>query len=458
MTIPDPVRQWAETTPDALALVTDDAKWAWADLDARVGRCAAALAQGPERVAVRAPTSPDLVVLVLAALRAGRLLVPLSTRWTDADVVAALNRLNLDSLLSDHAVDGANTVPLASVTDDADGSQAAPADLELETWFTVVHTSGSTGVPKAVVHSVGNHVWSARGVIEGLGLDAGDRWLLDLPLYHVGGLGIVMRCVTAGATIALPTESSLPEAVAALRPTHVSLVSTQLRRLLDQGTDLSMLKVALLGGSGIPPDLLASASRANVPAVVSYGLTEMTSTVTATPAGAFTGGGTTSGRALPYREIRISLDREIEVGGPTLAVGVLADGVVEPLGPWHPTGDLGFLDEQSRLTVTGRQDLQFISGGENVYPETIEAALRSLDAVVDAVVVPIPDAEFGFVPAAFVESADILDARSVEDFLRQRIPGFMIPRMYLPWEGPGGMKPDRRRLADQAARHTRDAG
>ena len=439
----DPVRHGATSRPDAAALVTGEATWTWADLDARVAAVAARLADGPGRVAVRAETSPALVVWVLAALRARRLLIPLSTRWPDSAVDAVLARLGLD------------------LTEVADVPPAGPAsaapDLDPDRLWTVVHTSGSTGAPKPIVHTVDNHLESAAGVIAHLGLRPGDRWLLDLPLYHVGGLGVVVRCALAGAALAVPLREMLArERVERLRPTHASFVATQLLRLLDAGADLSSLRAVLLGGSAIPAGLVERARQRGVPVSVSYGLTEMTSTVTATEPG---GDAATSGRALPGREVRVSSDGEIEVGGPCLGA-LLEEDAVQPLGPWYPTGDLGALDPEGRLTVTGRRDLQFVSGGENVRPEAIEAALHALDAVAEAVVVPVPDAEFGQRPIAFVRPAPGhgLDPAALADAVRQSLPGFMVPAAFYDWPGSGGLKPDRPALAREAERRAAQAG
>ncbi len=457
MTTPDPVRQQAEARPEAAALVTGAEAWSWAELAARVSGAARVLEGGPERVAVRARTSPALVVLLLAALRAGRLVVPLSTRWTAAAVADACRRLGIDRLLTDDPSDlSLPTVPLAEVVGERAAGGPTP-DLDSGQPWTVVHTSGSTGRPKAIVHTVDNHVQSAHGVIERLDLRPGDRWLLDLPLYHVGGLGVVVRCVVAGATLAVPPPEMPPEErVARLRPTHASLVATQLGRLLDAGADLSGLRAVLLGGSAIPPDLLARAVRQRVPVCVSYGMTEMTSTVTATAPGDDLD---TSGRPMAGRDVRISSAGEIEVGGAVLAA--VMDGTeIRPLGPWHATGDLGHLDADDRLVVTGRRDLQFISGGENIRPEAIEAALLSLDGVAEAIVVPVADAEFGARPVAWIlpTAGHPLDAAALADALRESLPGFMIPVAFHEWAGAAGLKPDRPALAQTAQERMDDAG
>lgn len=460
MTIPDPVRQQAEAMPEALALVTGTSSWTWAELDAHVAACAARLADAPDRVAVRAQTSPDLVVAVLGALRARRTIVPLSTRWTEASVADALQSLGIDRLWSEAPVEvaGVRVEPLVDLVDGERFSRGEAPVLDLAQPFTIVHTSGSTGTPKAILHTVGNHVWSARGVIEALDVRPADRWLLDLPLYHVGGLGIVMRAALAGAALAVPPRDlALADRIRRLAPTHASFVATQLRRLLDAGVDLSSLRAVLLGGSAIPDDLVESALEQGVPIAVSYGLTEMTSTVTATPRVSSRDDLATSGGVLPHRRLRIAPSGEIEVGGPTLSAGVVTPTGLLPLGPWHPTGDLGRLDDEGRLLVTGRRDLQFVSGGENIRPEAIEAALLAFDAVAEAVVVPIPDAEFGQRPVAFVAGAGPLDAAALAEALRQRLPGFMVPVAFHPWVGAAGLKPDRPALAQEAERRAAES-
>ena len=452
----DPVRENARARPDAAALVTPASVWTWRELDVRVAATAAQIT-GPESpLAVRAETSPGLVVLVLAALRAGRLLVPISTRWTDAAVSDALDRLGLDSLLSDTEVEGVETHPLRSVLRKK-GGEAAPGPVDPSAPFTVVHTSGSTGTPKAAVHSVGNHVWSARGVAEALALRPDGRWLLDLPLYHVGGLGVVMRCAFTGAAMVLTDGCPTAQAIKELRPTHASFVATQLRRLLDADADLSGMTAVLIGGSAVPHGLIRRALAQHVPVVVSYGMTEMTSTITATglpPDPADLG---TAGRPLPHREVRISEAGEIEASGPTLAIGRLTSQGVEPSPEWHATGDLGRIDAEGRLIVTGRRDLMFVSGGENVHVEAVEAELLRLGGVTEAAVVAVADEEFGARPVAFVR-AEPFDADALRRSLRAVLPGYAVPVAVYPWSGAEGLKPDRPTLTREAERRAVDGG
>ncbi|WP_412063552.1 AMP-binding protein [Rubrivirga sp. IMCC45206] len=457
MTLADPVRQHAETRPDAPALLTPSVTWTWVDLNRRVDAASRALA-GRDVVAVRAETSPDFVVLVLAALRIGAVLAPLSTRWPAPAVAEALARLRLDTVCSEADVAGVASAPLGDLLAADARGDGPTVDIPLDRPFTVVHTSGSTGAPKAVLHSVGNHVWSARGVIKRLGVDAKSRWLLDLPLYHVGGLGVVIRCALVGAALVLPDGASTADAVATLRPTHASLVATQLDRLLDADADLSSLRAVLLGGSAIPASLLDRAVAAGVPVATSYGMTEATATISATAPGADREALGTSGPPLAHRRVRIASGGEIEVAGLTVA-GTWGPGGPEPPPKWLATGDLGHVDAAGRLVVTGRADLQFVSGGENVRPERIEAALAALPEVAEAVVVAVPDRSFGARPVAFVRTADgaVPDGRALAAALRERLAGFEVPVAFYDWDGAEGLKPDRPALTREAERRAAES-
>ena len=455
MTTPDPVRAQADRRPLHPALVTPTASWTWTDLDARVGACARRLARldAPNgRVGVVARTQPDLVVLVLGALRARRTLVPLSPRWTPAMRREAADRLGLQAVVDE----GAASLGALARPDGERRGETPP--LRLDAPFTVVHTSGSTGPPKAALHTWGNHVASARGLAERFPLGPGDRWLLDLPLAHVGGLGVVVRCALAGATLVLPgPDLSVAEAVTRLRPTYASLVSTQLVRLLrDVDGPLDALRVVLLGGSAFPPALLDEALGRGLPVVLGYGMTEMTSTVTSTALPPDREALDTSGTALTGREVRVSDSGEIEVRGASLFAGYVEGGAVRrPVDGegWYATGDRGALDASGRLVVEGRIGNGFVSGGENVQPEAIEAALLALPEVDAAVVVAVPDAEFGARPVAFVRTHGVpLDAPVLEGALRRVLPGLMVPDAFYAWEGPVGLKPDRTALAGEARR------
>jgi O-succinylbenzoic acid--CoA ligase len=181
-------------------------------------------------------------------------------------------------------------------------------------------------------------------------------------------------------------------------------------------------------------------------------MTEMTSQVTTTAPDASRDELRSAGRRLPYRELQFSEDGEILVRGPTLFQGYLRqDGSLDPgvdADGWYHTRDLGYRDQDGLLHVVGRKDHLFISGGENIQPEEIEDVLLRLPGVTRAVVVPVPDAEFGERPVAFVDGVPNERLERLASELDGRLSRFKIPDAFYPWptDGMGSMKVDRARL------------
>ncbi len=466
-----PLRAAARRVPEAPALIGPDRTWSYAALDGQVTAAAAQIhargwAEGA-RVALYGTGRAETAVLLWALLRAGAVACPISTRTPPAGLDALVQTAGCRALLTGEDVSGKDASEASSVSTPVAPAAAmldappettpagAAARWDLQQPATAVFTSGSTGRPKAALHTLGNHYYSALGSNVNIPLRRGDRWLLSLPLWHVGGLAILFRCVLAEAAVVAPAPSANPaEVLRRERITHVSLVETQLRRLLRAraGGPPPSLKAVLLGGGAIAPDLIEEARARQWPLHTSYGLTEMASQVTATPPGASLPALRTAGRVLKHREVRIRASGEIQVRGRTLFVGYLEDGA--PRRPvdadgWFATGDLGRLDAEGRVHVEGRAGNRFISGGENIQPEEIEAALHALTLVAEAVVVPVADAEFGARPVAFVRAEDGVEVP--EAALRARLeavlPRFKIPVAFYPWpeDAPNesGLKPDR---------------
>ncbi|RMD98473.1 MAG: o-succinylbenzoate--CoA ligase, partial [Calditrichaeota bacterium] len=224
------------------------------------------------------------------------------------------------------------------------------ASLPADQPATLIFTSGSTGTPKAALLSYGNHYFSALGANRNLPFGPGDRWLLSLPLYHVGGLAILFRAALGGGAVVFPENPrDLAGAIAKYRVTHVSLVATQLYRLLQDpaaAKPLAQLKAILIGGSAIPKSLIDRAVELGLPIHTTYGLTEMASQVTTTPPGASREMLATSGRCLPHRQLDISPEGEIRVKGRTRFLGYVdGDKLVQPFDAqgWFATGDLGYM-------------------------------------------------------------------------------------------------------------------
>jgi O-succinylbenzoic acid--CoA ligase len=313
---------------------------------------------------------------------------------------------------------------------------------------TIVLSSGSTGTPKAIVHSMAAHVASAQGAAINIPLGRGDRWLWSLPLFHVSGLSILVRCAVAGAAVVCLPDGSRPEAASLnrLEVTHLSVVTTQLQRLLaEEAFPSKHLKAVLLGGSSFDENLIVEARKRGVPVHTTYGLTEMASQVTTS---AMKDPPSTSGRVLVGRELKVSESGEILVRGETLCEGYFDEGEVHPIVDdqgWFHTKDLGRLDANQCLTVSGRIDNMFISGGENIHPDLIERAMMRLLGIEQVIAVPKQDETYGARPVAFVRGKL---PPNWHKSLGEHLKGYEIPIEVFDWpaEADGAIKPDRKRL------------
>jgi o-succinylbenzoate---CoA ligase len=314
----------------------------------------------------------------------------------------------------------------------------------------VLRTSGSSGAPKWVQLSAAALIASAAATHARLG--GPGSWLLALPAHHVAGLQVVIRAALAGhrpAILALDGGfDPIAFNAAAKRLTsgpgrcYTALVPTQLARLLDTDPEpLAGFDAVLLGGAAAPEQLLRRAAAAALPVVTTYGMTETA------------GGCVYDGWPLGGTQVRLDGDGSIELAGPTLATGYLDDPQATAQAfhdGWFRTCDLGRLDDRGRLQVLGRADDVIVTGGLNVAPADVEAALTGLPGVAAACVVGVPDAEWGervtaaVIPADPVHPPDLSALRAAAHHLLTgaQVPKEIILLDALPLRGVG--KPDRK--------------
>jgi O-succinylbenzoic acid--CoA ligase len=372
-------------------------------LHAAAAACANALAERGigrgDRVATTLG-SVEFAVLLHALPRLGAVLVPLNKRLTPREREQLLE-IAQPSLI----VEALPDTPRSTLSPDSG------PNVDLDDPFAVVFTSGTTGRPKAVELTYRNFEASARANAANLGVQPDDRWLCAMPLFHVGGLSILTRSAIYGTTALVHDGFDVEAVINALTNedvTLVSLVATQLRRLLDAGlTHPPKLRAALIGGGPVPRDLVERAREHGIPALPTYGMTETCSQIW-------------TGRPLPGVEIRTSADGELLVRGPMVAPGALAeDG-------WLHTGDRGSIDADGTLHVEGRIADTIVTGGENVSAAEVEEALLAHPAIDDAAVVGLPDPEWGQAVIAFVVAVG--DTSDLDTHLRERLAGYKRPK------------------------------
>ena len=469
----------ATTSPERIALVANGDSWTFARLDAEITHTARRLAglgvKAGDRIATLLHNGLIAAILPHATLRLGATLVPLNVRLTDAEIAwqirDAAPRLivvegsTIGSIQSTrYATPGLTVV---SITDDpaqnlntAAFSECREAAVDLrmdhpaDAVLTVIYTSGTTGTPKGAMLTVGNFWWSAIGSALNLGSEDGDRWLACLPLFHVGGLSIIMRSAIYGITAVVHDgfdADAVNDAIDNDAVSIVSVVSVMLQRMLDARRDKpypATLRCVLVGGGPVPGNLLERCALLGVPVVQTYGLTETCSQVaTLSPDDALARLGS-AGKALSPNEIRIvtsdgndaAADEagEIVVRGPIVMPGYSGQPATNSrviTDRWLHTGDIGRIDAEGYLYVLDRRDDLIVTGGENVYPAEVEAVLLSHPSVAEAAVIGADDAEWGQRVVAITRLDDSagtsgIDAATLQVFCRERLAGYKVPREF----------------------------
>jgi O-succinylbenzoic acid--CoA ligase len=470
LVLPDWLARCAGSAPGRMAARCGDETWTFAELDRQASRLARQMAsagvRAGDRVAVLCGNSLVFVALVHALARLGAVLAPLNLRLTAPELAWQIDDVRAAWLVSDpaHSETAAQiaksnasmrcAVLAAEVSDDAISILALPESdvalrdrIDLSATQAIMYTSGTTGRPKGAIVTFGMQWWNAVGSALNLGHRDDDRWLAVLPFFHIGGLAILWRSVIGSVGVVIherfdPTAAN--DSLANDGITLVSVVAVMLQRMLDEreGPLASTLRCALLGGGPAPLPLLQACAQRGIPVVQTYGLTESCSQAfTLAPADALRKLGS-AGRPLLPVQARIWHDSglaapgvagEIRLKGPTITPGYFdrPEETAQALqNGWLATGDIGYLDDEGYLYVLDRRSDLIVSGGENVYPAEIEAALLEHPAVVEAGVCGIEDATWGQVPVAIVrlQPGQAAAPGDLATFLAERLARHKLPR------------------------------
>ncbi len=442
----DAVARGARAHPGRIALDDGGAGLSYRDLDAAADRLARRLVTlGVERgdtVAMLASAGPGAVAAIYAAQRAGAALAPLNPVLARHEMRVALALAPPAVVLCDPVhlalardvvgtVGGGESRVFSLESQDAppgDRQRAAgrpaaddlrrviPSDAPLpgsgpEDVVAILRTSGTGGRARAVALTRRNYRASARAVRARLALGPDDVWYASLSLAHIGGMALVDRALAAGSRVVTRGEWRLEVLVELLEAggiSHVSLVPTMLGRLLDAGLPHPLpasLRCVLVGGAGAPPALLERALAAGLPLALTYGMTETCSQVATAPPALVRAKPGSAGAPLDGVEVRIAADGEIEVRGDMVARAYRQGGSITGPHGWYRTGDLGGLDQDGHLWVTGRKARRIVSGGVNVHPAEVERVLAAHPAVAEVAVVGLPDPEWGERVAAAIVPA-----------------------------------------------------
>lgn len=452
-----PVRWQAINNSHAIALQSDQYKMTYQQLDRQLVSLKNQLTTQvkvkkgqPLRLVCIASNSIELILLQLLCIRIGWLFCPLNPRFTEVEITQRLDALSspycwvannnqlAHRLFNTLNIDFSNAD--STLEETAESSHLsylpiAPLIIKPQQACNIIFTSGTSGFPKAVVHSYHNHFFSALGSQSLIPLDCNDHNLLSLPLFHIGGYATVIRTIIAGACLHLTQSPLHITLLQQQKITHLSLVSTQLIRLLNDplfNKQQCVIKHLLLGGSSFSDVLLNTLVKRGFNYHLSYGSTEMASQVA-------TSDNNSNLQVLSHRQVKIHKG-EIYLRGETRFIGYFQDKKLLKIAPeqWFASTDIGKLTG-NKLQIRGRKDRQFISGGENIQPEEIERICLQHKSVKQVYICAIKDKQYGQRAVLFVLFAQhqnthfIEQTKQLQQYLSIQLTRFKQPDRYLAW-------------------------
>ncbi|MFJ8255663.1 o-succinylbenzoate--CoA ligase [Peribacillus asahii] len=469
--LPNWLKKRADITPTRPAIEFEGITYSFKELNHMVeemaGKLAAKGAQQGNTCAILVRNHLDSVVMIHALFYIGVRIVMLNHKLTANELAWQIQDSQASILFSErHFADTLKEieqeVSIVSVCIKEELVEAVSpqimTDFYLEDTATIMYTSGTTGKPKGVMQTFGNHWWSAVGSALNLGLHEQDSWYCAVPIFHISGLSILMRSVIYGMKVVLVEKFDEEEAnrhICKNGVTIISVVTAMLNRMLlnlGERNYPSSFRCMLLGGGPAPLPLLEHCKEKGIPVFQTYGMTETASQiVTLTPEYSMEKIGS-AGKALFPSQIRIEVDGkqakpneagEIVVFGPNVTKGYFnrVDATEQAIkAGWLYTGDIGYLDDEGFLYVLDRRSDLIISGGENVYPAEIESVLSAHPAVFEAGVTGVIDEKWGQVPLAFVVLTEEVTEQQLLAHCREHLAAYKMPREivfcdYLPRNG-----------------------
>ncbi len=371
-------------------------------------------------VAIFSKNNVTYILLIHALARLGTTIIPINYRLATRQIEDQLKQTDTSILVTDRelAIPGIKQIQMQDIKGAFLKYNGEPISNFADSLAQFIFfTSGTTGKSKAACLTMGNIFHNAVGSKTRLRITDSDKWVLSLPLYHVGGISIVFRTAIYGITVVLVKNaeiSNLQWAISNQKATILSLVPTMLYRYLRNGFGgiLSQLRVLLLGGAKTTESLAKMALENSINLYTTYGLTEAASQVATAIPDEVKKYPQTVGKPIEGMEITIAnstnTQGEILVRGPCVMKGYYKDQestekAIDKEG-WLHTGDIGYIENGLLFTLGRRNDL-IVCGGENIYPAEIEAHLQTIEGIKEACVIGIPEEEWGEIVVAIVVPA-----------------------------------------------------
>lgn len=452
---PNWIAQRAYLTPDRIGLSFGQQQWSFQQLHVEALSIAKKLADilnTGERVALLAPSTPDLIKVIYGCMHLQLEMVFLNSRLTEQELAYQIEDAEVKVVVA--AACELSKLPknVTTITfDQLDMMEEKEVAIAKE-WddaqtISIMYTSGTTGFPKGVRQTVGNHSASAISSALNLGLTNKDVWLCTVPIFHISGFSILVRSLLYGMTVRLyekfDTALCTKEIIEG-KVTKMSVVAVTLERILSEMERLQAqahphFTTMLAGGGPVPVEYLHRAAKLSLPVAQTYGMTETSSqTATLSNEDAIRKLGS-AGKPLFFNQIKIAgaskpyTEGEICIRGPHVTPGYIGrfqDRAATEDG-WLMTGDIGYLDDDGYLFVVDRRADLIISGGENIYPAEIENVLLAHPNILEAGVCGIADDTWGQVPVAFIVLKQPISENELQQFCSSKLASYKMPRKFI---------------------------
>ncbi|GGR43301.1 fatty-acyl-CoA synthase [Actinoplanes ianthinogenes] len=446
----------AAMSPGRTALIFEGRRVSYAELHQRIARLAAALRSSGvrrgDRVAYLGPNHPSFVETMFATWALGAVFVPLNFRLTAAELSYQLSHSGAAVLI--HAP-GSPAVT-APVTFPVDGLPAADPiypdePVGLSDVAAILYTSGTTGHPKGAMLTHGNLVWNCYNLLVCVDVASDEVTLVSAPLFHVAALDqcLLPTFLKGGTSVIMPSwdVDGCFDLIERHRVTWMFGVTTMFAGLSQSprwaGADLSSVRSLMTGGASVPEALIHRYQERGLLFCQGYGMTETAPGATFLEARESREHVGSAGLPVFFADVRCvrpdltdagpGEPGEVLVRGPNVTPGYWNDPAASAAafvdGEWFRSGDVAVVDEAGHFRIVDRTKDMYISGGENVYPAEVEAAIFEHPGVAEVAVVGVPDGKWGEVGRAFVvpRQGCALQPDDVPAFLRERLAKYKIP-------------------------------
>jgi len=388
-------------------------------------------------IPVLSSNSKEFIITTIALWNAGLVPVPLNNRWTETEIKEVIKKYNFKVVLFENKFsDKLTSTQIEKFSfDDLLNPKSKPSQYTSNDESVVIFTSGSSSEPKGVVHTFDSLANSILNGEEILNQKVGDKWIASLPFYHIGGFQIICRALSGGCEIIIPANlkiDSIKNSITEFYPTHISLVSTQLKNFVDTNFNpVNSIKVSLVGGGFTDDSIIIESSKKGWKPVRVYGSSETASFVSAATADEILKKPETSGKAVKNVKIQTSSDGEILISSKSLFKCYLNDEETTKekiKNGFYYSGDLGFIDEDGYLFIEARRNDLIVSGGENINPLEVEKVLMKNKSIKEVCVFPIQDKHWGQICAAAIVTNETVSEEVIKYELKKVLADFKIPK------------------------------